>query len=566
MNKKCVEFFNQQSCPPPSKDINAKLVHKVLKIPPSLHYERGTRYSIFQTLEEHSTDRVGTIQIPEHCTMSVSKASEFSVSCSREFYVNQKPLSCSVTFSPNLTCLNVNGTNISLGFTLTPTQNNVDGMIVLMENIKFCEGITNKEVGIRSAVHETWVSMFNENVCESRRRSTKCDVVISWISPSSSCNKCMNITRKALKRTSSSSQIPCKKICTPLSTQLLPNNRTFPEQSSTMEQNEDNVPKPNSPNEQDAIDRLLSAGAPENFKVLLESQIKNSNIELDIHQRRWNPQIISLCLSLYCRSPNAYEDLRNSGMLILPAKSTLNYYRNSVKQVPGITPDNITWMKKEAGRQNTSEYGRRGGILLDEMSIQDDLQIVRKGDAWDIVGGVDMGETNNNINIIIEGKKTCHLATHCLQFAFHGFTGFRWPIAYYGSNPASTHQIYNNFWECVDVLDENGFIVDYVMLDGASTNRSFSKLLLGDDPRGCNFVAKDIYDSKHQVCVIQDIKHVFKKIRNSIESSKRANESSSGRHLVLNGRPIVWELFEEVLKFNSSSGLRIHRKLTKEHI
>ena len=34
-------------------------------------------------------------------------------------------------------------------------------------------------------------------------------------------------------------------------------------------------------------------------------------------------------------------------------------------------------------------------------------------------------------------------------------------MAYFGSNPATTHQIFINFWECVDALDEHGFIVDY---------------------------------------------------------------------------------------------------------
>jgi hypothetical protein len=48
--------------------------------------------------------------------------------------------------------------------------------------------------------------------------------------------------------------------------------------------------------------------------------------------------------------------------------------------------------------------------------------------------------------------------------------------------------------------------------------------------------------------------------------SKAGHQSSAGRHLTLDGRAIVWEHFENVFKFNSESGLRIHRKLTKEHI
>ena len=139
-------------------------------------------------------------------------------------------------------------------------------------------------------------------------------------------------------------------------------------------------------------------------------------------------------------------------------------------------------------------------------------------------------------------------------------------MAYFGSNPATTHQIFINFWECVDAFDEHGFIVDYVILDGAATNRAFMNMLLNDNARGSNYTTKDIYNIGHDVFVIQDSKHVIKRIRNSIESSKLGNRAAPGRHLVLNDQPIVWEHFEAAYAFNQLSGLRVHRHLTKEHI
>lgn len=223
-------------------------------------------------------------------------------------------------------------------------------------------------------------------------------------------------------------------------------------------------------------------------------------------------------------------------------------------------------MKKEAERQNINMFGKRGGLLFDEMSIQDELQILRKGDAWTIVGAVDMGKTNNVISIVTSGTKKVELATHCLQFVLHAFCGFRLPLAYYGSNPATAHQIYVNFWDCVNVLDENGFTVDYVMFDGATTNRSFTNMILNDNPRSQNFTATSIFDSNHKIYVIQDVKHVIKTLRNNIEASKQQNKNSNGRYLVLNGRAIIWEHFEDAFKFNIQNGIRIHKKLTKEHI
>ena len=95
----------------------------------------------------------------------------------------------------------------------------------------------------------------------------------------------------------------------------------------------------------------------------------------DPRSRRWPVEIISLCLSLYCRSPSAYKDLKESKMLILPSERLLRYYKNSVDQQPGFNRQNLQWMCLEARRQNISESGKIGGLLLDEMSIQDDIQV-----------------------------------------------------------------------------------------------------------------------------------------------------------------------------------------------
>lgn len=82
-------------------------------------------------------------------------------------------------------------------------------------------------------------------------------------------------------------------------------------------------------------------------------------------------------------------------------------------------------MRNEAARRDVSDFGMHGGILIDEMAIQDDLVISKTGDSWDIVSMTDMGETNNNIKILADGRKNIQLATHILQYVFHGFTGFR---------------------------------------------------------------------------------------------------------------------------------------------
>ena len=58
------------------------------------------------------------------------------------------------------------------------------------------------------------------------------------------------------------------------------------------------------------------------------------------------------------------------------------------------------------------------------MTIQDDLVIAKDGENWSLVGIVDMDPTNDNIEVICSKEVKTHLATHVLQFVFHGLTGF----------------------------------------------------------------------------------------------------------------------------------------------
>jgi hypothetical protein len=159
----------------------------------------------------------------------------------------------------------------------------------------------------------------------------------------------------------------------------------------------------------DDMEKILNyvskTDVPKEFVTLLKAQIDNCNRDLEVHQRRWDPKVISLCLTLYIRSPQAYEDLKNSNFLLLPSKRLLQYYKNSVKQTPKFNEANLTWMKKEMDRQDIPQFGRHEGIVIDEMTIQDDLVKTKSGDTWKLVGYVDVDDTNNNIDVICNGQK-----------------------------------------------------------------------------------------------------------------------------------------------------------------
>ena len=87
-----------------------------------------------------------------------------------------------------------------------------------------------------------------------------------------------------------------------------------------------------------------------------------------------------------------------------------------------------------------------GYFLLYERSIQQDLQVVKRGKSWSLVGAVDLGDTVNSMDQISTQKENCKLATHCFQYMYVGFNGFRWPVAYFCSDNVNGHSIYLTLW------------------------------------------------------------------------------------------------------------------------
>lgn len=81
-------------------------------------------------------------------------------------------------------------------------------------------------------------------------------------------------------------------------------------------------------------------------------------------------RIIRLCLSIWNRSPDAYAQLKESGVMKLPSGRLLSLYKNSITQKPGIQEEVLDWLVDEVKRSGLDDYGKAGGLILDEMSIQ----------------------------------------------------------------------------------------------------------------------------------------------------------------------------------------------------
>lgn len=305
---------------------------------------------------------------------------------------------------------------------------------------------------------------------------------------------------------------------------------------------------------------------PEKMMLLINSQLLSA--KRGKRHNKWDPQIIRLCLTVYCRSPQAYQDLSSSGFLLLPSKRQIQRYKNKVDQHVGISKENLKWMLSEAKRRSLHIDGYQGGILIDEMTIQEDVQLKKCGNDFEIIGFVECCDETVFMDILT-GKGDLKLATHVLQLLFMGNTGFRFPVGHFATLQTSPAELYLVFWEAVKLLGVFGFTVLYLSLDGAQNNRLFMKMLLpGSDLTSTTMKTmktKNIYDpSKPDICIIMDYSHLMKKIRNNI--SKSGNSDKHTKNLMYKGKMIFWEHWCKAYLWDTSTNtLKIYQKLTNDH-
>lgn len=383
--------------------------------------KKKLQFIAYENLEEIKVDlpsQSTSLEIPTYCAISYTVSQELHLKCQLTICINGKQVYCDVQFLQNYFELSIMGLVLRSGFPVPVSQHSIDSVLNFLQVLPFCKGTKERFPTQTGCVEEVWSLLYDENSSENRFRSKKCQVLLSFLHSSiACCAQCSNAGRKAKKRHLDTAKN--KKLDTdPHSDSAQTHDGKSQDTFITLDKADETDMK--------AIlnDLLSKQQVPAHLHILMENQLRNSQ-EKDVHQRRWDPEIISVALGLYLKSPSAYEMLKKTNMLVLPSKRLLQYYKNSVKQPVGISDDNLQWMKMECSRQSVPDFGKRGGLIIDEMAIQDDLVIERGGDAWKLVGMVDMGKTNNNISVICKKEKRVELATHALQFVFHGFTGFR---------------------------------------------------------------------------------------------------------------------------------------------
>lgn len=401
--------------------------------------------------------------------------------------------------------------------------------------LKLCEGIKINKRVICSRFHimENWCSSSNQVQERNNKhlRTANCLRIVPVYSRSSACRLCQKMTFRYEEK-------------------IKPSDEKENAQHSDLT----------------SEFRRLIPQASDSMIELLKSQA--INVPRDPKGRRWSRSLISVCLQLFTRSPQGYMSLKQSGILVLPSPSLLIMYKNNVQHKVGFNNEVFQWMLKEAIRLEVPAEGLLGGVIMDEMAIQTDLQITKEGDVVEMVGFSDVGEEGNMCGKLRAGRNEQTMGTHILQLLFLGTTGFRFPFAHFISTNVHASELYSIFWDAVDQLQVYGFTVLYTCMDGAPSNRSFMHINLGKTLNG-TMSTKSPCSFDKKVIFMMDYSHSAKKIRNNI--IKSGIKEHSTRLLTLprtdssEAYEIQWQMWIDCFRWDQNNGLSLHRKLTTEH-
>ena len=104
-------------------------------------------------------------------------------------------------------------------------------------------------------------------------------------------------------------------------------------------------------------------------KMFWEEQKKG--FQVNPSGRWYHPMIIRFALSIATKFRDAYDEIRNSGVLTLPSRRTLRDYRNFIWPEVGFNPAVVQDLIQTFSE--LSDVQRFVTLSLDDMKIQSDL-------------------------------------------------------------------------------------------------------------------------------------------------------------------------------------------------
>ncbi|KAL5004399.1 hypothetical protein ScPMuIL_017855 [Solemya velum] len=201
----CLEFYDGLSVSVPSKDMISKHLPKLFDIEPCRVKDQGKRpiaYKHIAVRDNKSTD----IVVPGYSDLSLLPDGEFQISCPIISIVNGEQQYCIARIGRKKTTLTVRHIDFQLPITFPFNQQSVDGILLLMQKIKICEGIEATTKHSKAFTEERVSLMHDENWSKTMIRSKSCKILLSLCSKLSCCGTCLDSHRNFMKKTNRKKQ------------------------------------------------------------------------------------------------------------------------------------------------------------------------------------------------------------------------------------------------------------------------------------------------------------------------------------------------------------------------
>lgn len=265
------------------------------------------------------------------------------------------------------------------------------------------------------------------------------------------------------------------------------------------------------------------------------------------HEKTFNEEVRSFCLTLHYYSPRAYNYLRSKFENNLPSISAIRNWYASVHASPGFENDSFGILAEKAKKMKEENKRLYGVLVIDGMAIRQHAQWNESKKKFD--GFVDMGDK-------VTGDGVLHLAKEALVFLISGVEEtFKIPLAYFLTNSLDTVQQSYLLTELLIRLHEIDVTVMAITFDGLKTNLSMCKLL------GASFDGEAfIYDPLHsnrKIYIILDPPHLLKLARNTI-----------GTRNLIDGkeRKVEWRYFQLLYETQKNMSCNLGNKLNRSHM
>ena len=148
---------------------------------------------------------------------------------------------------------------------------------------------------------------------------------------------------------------------------------------------------------QHLVQEKFPASSPQ--RIFWDQQVLYNSVK-DKRQMRWHPLVLRFALNLKYMSTSAYKAVRQSGIIHLPSERTLADYTHWSTPHAGVQ---IEYIKRYSSMLDDVPCKQRHSVLLmDEMKIKSGL--VFNKHTGTLVGFVDLGSANHDIDLVIQGK------------------------------------------------------------------------------------------------------------------------------------------------------------------